>query len=191
MANKNITPIARKSNIVVQILEKEVLIYDLNENSAFSLNETSALIWQMCDGIRTVPQIAESLSAKLNSPITDDFVWIALEQMKKGNLLENSEDISADFGGLSRRDVIRKIGFATLAALPVVSSLIAPASISAASNCTPPIGRTPATLCSESCQCNTGCCRNPPAPAVTPTAGEQSRCGVQNPGPQTPVRPCI
>lgn len=35
-----------------------MLVYDLNTNKAASLNETSALIWQSCDGSKTVAEIA-------------------------------------------------------------------------------------------------------------------------------------
>lgn len=133
MSQANIKPVSRKGNIVVQEYGKEILVYDLIENKAFSLNETSALIWQLCDGDKTVAEIAENLSGKYDSAISEDFVWLALEQLKKDSLLENSSEISADFGGLSRREVIRKVGFATLVALPLVSSLIAPMAIQATS----------------------------------------------------------
>ena len=136
MSKKDIRPVSRKANIVVQDYAGEILIYDLTENKAFSLNETSALIWQLCAGDKTVSDIAANLSGKYNSPISEDFVWLALEQLKKDNLLENAEEVEADFGGLSRREVIRKVGVATLVVLPVISSLIAPTSIQAQSSVT-------------------------------------------------------
>lgn len=145
MSNKDIKPVSRKTDIVVQDYAHEVLIYDLLEDKAFSLNETSAFIWQLCDGSNSISDIAENSSKKFNVSISDEFVWLALEQLKKDNLLENPGDFSADFGGLSRREVIRKIGFATLVALPLVSSLIAPTAAHAASGS--------AATCSGSCQC--------------------------------------
>ena len=48
--DKNFKPSTRKSDIVVQKTGEEVLIYDLKVDKAFCLNETSALIWQACDG---------------------------------------------------------------------------------------------------------------------------------------------
>jgi hypothetical protein len=45
MLKNNIKPISRKSHIVVQYFGNEILIYDLTENKAFCLNETSALVW--------------------------------------------------------------------------------------------------------------------------------------------------
>jgi len=45
----------------------------------------------------------------MNTRVTDEFAWLALDQLKKDNLLEESEEMQIDFGGLSRREVIRKI----------------------------------------------------------------------------------
>lgn len=43
-------PKARNKNIVVQLLNKETLIYDLIDNKAFCLNETSSIVFNACDG---------------------------------------------------------------------------------------------------------------------------------------------
>jgi Coenzyme PQQ synthesis protein D (PqqD) len=143
MSKTAIKPVSRKSDLVTQEFEKEILIYDTIIDKAFSLNETSALIWNLCNGSNSVSEIAAGLSKKLNSPVNEDFVWLALEQLKKDNLLKNGEEISINFGGLTRRDVIRKIGFASLIVLPMVSSLIAPPAVNASSSGT----------CSGTCQC--------------------------------------
>jgi hypothetical protein len=45
----NDKPISRQSNVVVQEIEGEVLIYDLKVNQAYCLNQTSALVFQLCD----------------------------------------------------------------------------------------------------------------------------------------------
>jgi hypothetical protein len=41
---------SRESNLVVQDLNNEVMIYDLTENKALCLNETASIIWRLCDG---------------------------------------------------------------------------------------------------------------------------------------------
>lgn len=135
MSKTAVKPINRKSDLVTQELEKEILIYDLLTDKAFSLNETSSLIWSLCNGKNSVSEITAELSKKLNSSVGEDFVWFALEQLKKDNLLENGGEILIDFGDLSRREVIRKVGFATLAALPVIAAVSAPSAVRAASTC--------------------------------------------------------
>jgi hypothetical protein len=114
-------------------LQDEVLIYDLNINKAYCLNETSALVWQLCDGRNSVSDISRKASKKLKSPVSEDFVWLALDLLKQENLLSNSEQIIPEFNGMSRREVIRKVGIGTMIAIPVVSGLIAPTAAQAQS----------------------------------------------------------
>lgn len=122
---KNNKPESRKENIVVQEYDGEVLIYDLESNKAFCLNQTSALVWQACDGKRTIAEITDWLGNHLNSQTNEDVVWLALDQLSKENLLEET-NVPNKFEGLKRREVIKKIGLASLVALPVIASLAAP-----------------------------------------------------------------
>lgn len=133
--SEKLLPKARKENLVVQNLNGEVLIYDLDTNKAFCLNESSALIWQACDGNRDVSEIRAALGKQLNAPVNDDFVWLALDQLKKENLIENKDEVAIDFNGMSRRDVIKKVGLASVIALPIVTGLVAPKAANASSVC--------------------------------------------------------
>jgi len=119
-------PKARENNIVVQELENETLVYDLDINKAFCLNETSKIVWQLCDGKHTVSQISDEMSKRMKSLVSEDLVRFAINQLSKDGLLKNANTVENNFGGLSRREVVRRIGFASAIALPVVSSLVAP-----------------------------------------------------------------
>ena len=99
MKNK---PKSRKENIVVQDFENEVLVYDLNINKVYCLNETSSLVWSLCDGKTPVSEISRSLSQMLNTEVSADLVWLAIEQFKRDRLLDESEPLEIDFGGLTR-----------------------------------------------------------------------------------------
>lgn len=132
----NIKPLVKTSEILVQELENELLVYDLQANKAFCLNETSAIFFQLCDGTKTVAEISHSIAKKTNQPITEDLVWLALDGLKKDKLLEESEKFEINFNGLNRRQVIRKLGLASLIALPIVSSVAAPnAAMAQSLNC--------------------------------------------------------
>ncbi len=133
----NAKPVSRNEDIVVQELNGEVLIYDLRENRAFCLNETAGLVWQKCNGQNTVSEITGLLSKQLDSPATHDLVWLALDQLKKENLIENNDEIVGDFNGMSRREVVRKLGLGSMIALPIVASLVVPSSALAQGSCTP------------------------------------------------------
>ena len=127
-------PLARKDNIVIQKLENETLVYDLKENKAFCLNETSAIVWELCDGNRTATEMSDEMSKKLKTRLSEELVYLALDQLGKDGLLDS--DTPDYFGRLSRREVIRKVGFASVVALPMISSLVAPEASMAQSVCT-------------------------------------------------------
>lgn len=131
--NNIIYPTSRRENIVMQELENEVLLYDLKANKAFCLNETLAVVWQECDGEKTIDEISQDLSQKFRQPISQDFVWLALDQLRKEKLLANADVIEKTFNGLSRREVIRKVGLASMVALPLISSIVAPIATNAQS----------------------------------------------------------
>lgn len=126
-------PLSRQNDIVVQELNSEILIYDLKANKAYCLNEASSLVWQACDGKSSVSEIGKQLSEKLKSPISEEFVFYTLENLKENDLLTHGMRTPAALEGLSRREVIRRIGFGSLAALPLVISLVAPTAANAAS----------------------------------------------------------
>lgn len=122
-------PISRKDNIVVRKMAGETLVYDLIENKAFCLNKTSARVWELCDGERTAKAISDQLSGELKTPVSEEIVWLGLEQLGRDGLLESADY----FSGLSRRELISKVGFSSMVALPLVASVAAPTASSAQS----------------------------------------------------------
>jgi hypothetical protein len=141
--NNSQRPIARKSGLVVQEVPDEVLVYDLETNKAHCLNTSAALIWRSCDGNNSVSEIAKLIEAQAGGKVTEDFVWLAIDQLSENNLLE--KQITPNFEGQSRREVIKKIGLASMVAIPVIASLVAPQSALAAQSCN----------CNNPGQCNT------------------------------------
>jgi hypothetical protein len=132
---ENFTPKSIEQDIVVQELENEVLVYNLKTNKAFCLNQTAALVWQSCNGSRTIEEISQSVGKQLKSQVKDDLVWLALDELNKNNLIEEQTVLNNKFSGLSRREAVRKIGLAAVIALPLVASLTAPTSALASTSC--------------------------------------------------------
>jgi hypothetical protein len=141
--NNSQRPIARKSGLVVQEVPDEVLVYDLESNKAHCLNTSAAIIWRSCDGKNSVSDIAKLVESQAGGKVTDDFVWLAIDQLSENNLLE--QQVEPSFEGQSRREVIKKIGLASMVAIPVIASLVAPQSALAAQSCN----------CNNPGQCNT------------------------------------
>ena len=162
--NNSQCPIARKSGLVVQEVPDEVLVYDLESNKAHCLNQSAALIWRSCDGNNSVSEIAKLVEAQAGGTVTEDFVWLAIDQLSENNLLE--KQMASTFAGQSRREVIKKIGLASMVAIPVIASLVAPQSALAAQscNCNNPgqCGTPPNLACPSTTNCNgVGLCATP------------------------------
>lgn len=120
-------PVARTADLIEQDLDNELLIYDLRINKAYTLNETLMKVHRGCDGRQTFDDL------KRKYKFTDDLIHLALQELAGSNLLENYAAAN-HFAGMSRREVVRKIGLATMVALPLIASITAPKSIHAASN---------------------------------------------------------
>jgi hypothetical protein len=129
-----INPKARHQGLVVQEMPDEVLVYDLDSNKAHCLNSSAATIWKACDGTRSVTDIITEIERSGEGRVSEDFVWLALEQMQENDLLETQ--LTKRFSGQSRRQVLKTIGLASVVAVPVIASLVAPKSALAAVSCT-------------------------------------------------------
>jgi len=150
-------PTARKNGLVVQEIPNEVLVYDLDSNKAHCLNKTAGIVWKSCDGANSVSDIARLVTAELGEQVNDDFVWLAIDQLSENDLLE--QELKSAFAGESRRDVLKKIGLASVVALPVIASLVAPTSIMAdvSCSCTSDTNCAAPANCPRTCS-STGLC---------------------------------
>jgi hypothetical protein len=154
--------------LIEQEADKELLVYDLQINRAYNLNETLKNIFTACDGKTSFEEL------RLRYKYTDDLIYFALKELNQNNLLENYQSVR--FAGLPRREVIRRVGLATMAALPVIASLAAPKAIHAASGaaaidmCEEVQCPYAQNVCKEDGICDpaTGDCLEPNRPAGTP-----------------------
>ncbi|HYV07894.1 MAG TPA: PqqD family protein [Blastocatellia bacterium] len=146
------TPKARQEGLVVQELADEVLVYDNKRFKAHCLNQTAALVWQHCDGKTSTKDIALALEKKSGSSVSEEVVWLALSQLGKSHLLTGRVIPPAGGAGISRREVIRRVGIAAAVGLPVVTSIVAPKAAQAA-NCLPS-----GSSCTSSVQCCSNLC---------------------------------
>src|SRR5690348_5320233 len=76
-------PKARHKGLVVQEMPDEVLVYDLNTNKAHCLNDSAAAIWRACDGSNSVADIVNEFQRSGKGTVTEDFVWLALDQLQE------------------------------------------------------------------------------------------------------------
>jgi hypothetical protein len=124
-------PQARQDGLVVRELPDEVLIYDLERHKAHCLNQTAAAVWRNCDGETSPSEIGYRLAREFSTPVDEDVVWLALEELGTLSLLD--APVVRPSTGLSRAQVLRRVGVATAAiAIPSVLSLAVPTASAAA-----------------------------------------------------------
>ena len=153
-------PNARNKGLVIQETGDEVLVYDLDTHKAHCLNQTAAYIWKACDGKTSVSEITRMYSKNVNNTVPEDMIWPAIDQLGEKNLLE--KELESNYRGLSRREVIKKIGLGTVIALPIVASLTSPTSALAATSCRCPGGDGDCfgqTGCPSTTTCTGGMCQ--------------------------------
>lgn len=149
-------PQARRSGLIIQEVDGEILIYDQVSNKAHCLNQTAAKVWKYCDGETPLADACSALSRDLETTVDEKLVWYAVDQFSKDNLLEQDFTPPAFvIAGLNRRQMVRTLGLAAVVAVPLVTSIIAPTPAQAAT-CLPT-----GAACSGNGQCCSNVC-NPP-----------------------------
>lgn len=147
---------ARHNGLVVQEMPDEVLVYDMDTNKAHCLNQSAAFVWKSCDGNNTVGDIVRQFEANGNGKVTEDFVWLAIDQLNENGLMDSK--IAPRFEGQSRRQVLKTIGLASMVALPVIASLVAPQKALGSVSCTCSAAPCPPTGCPTTV-CTAGVCQ--------------------------------
>jgi len=147
-------PDARTTDLVVQQVDGETLVYDLRSNEAHCLNETAAYLWKMCDGKTPVTSMITRARKDLGE-IDEDLIRLGLAELQKVDLLAGEVAAGLDIPTSSRRAMLRKVALGLVAA-PIVVSLVAPnvhASTSCA--CVNPGDCLTQTACPSTTNCNT------------------------------------
>jgi hypothetical protein len=140
----------RSEHLHVEEVGDEVLIYDLEGNRMHCLNAPAAHIWKLCDGRRTVREIADDLKIDLKSADREMIVSNTIGDLARLRLVNERSKLPVL---ISRRDITRRIGIAaTFVTLPLISSILAPTSAQAAS-C-----RAKNVACTLDSQCCSGDC---------------------------------
>lgn len=166
----NSFPKARQYKLIVKEVDGEVLVYDLANDKAHCLNQTAARIWKNCDGNRTVTELTALLAAETNSTVPDEVVWLALDQLEKFDLLEDSPEMPVHLAGMNRRELVRRVGLGALA-LPLILSIASPTAAQSGS-----AGQF-RHCCGSPGDCNPGftCVQDPVGCITPPPAGPSTK----------------
>lgn len=120
-------PKARTTDLRIQELDRETLVFDLKTDRASCLNATATLVWKLADGTRTLSEIAQQMSQTLNAPVDPRLVRYALDQLSNKQLLEQAVPMATEYAKMDRRAFLTRAGVVgTAVALPVIISILAP-----------------------------------------------------------------
>jgi hypothetical protein len=113
-----------RDQLIVEELGTELMIYDQKRNRAFCLNQKAALVFQYSDGKTTVAGLAARLTQMLGEPVGEKTIQFALQSLSQDGLLEPLDFPPIVAAGMTRREVMQKIGVRAAVALPVVTALM-------------------------------------------------------------------
>ena len=175
--------LARQSDLVIQEVDSEVLVYDLKRHKAHCLNRSAAAVWRRCDGATSVKEMALALGQEFGGSVDEDVVWFALEKLSAASLLGDKVAVPEE-GRVSRRSVVRKLGVAGLLAVPAVMSLVSPTLAQGASVVNTTLITTVARCNGGTTQCLGSCCSTGPA-------ANAMVCIAATPNPNCAGNPCV
>jgi hypothetical protein len=121
-------PKALDEAIHIEAIEDELLVYDERRDTAHRLNRTAAVVWQHCDGTRTVDDLVEVLRDEIGEIADEDLVMVTLDELAGNELLTDVAERDREATRLDRRRFFRRVGVVGTAALalPIVHSIVAP-----------------------------------------------------------------
>lgn len=159
-------PGRRRSDLIVQRVSDETLVYDERTGRAHCLNRAAALVWEHTGELTTVEEIAAVLNRELGIAPDVDVVRLALRKLEKAGLLDPVSEPEPSARSVSRRELARRLGLAAGMAigLPLVSSIVAPTPLMAAScipqgkRCGDTQGGGAGPPCCGGRQCNNNVC---------------------------------
>jgi hypothetical protein len=132
---------------VTRDLGDELLVYDLERHKAYCLNSVARQVFRHCDGDTTIRDMAVRVGDALGMRVDEQSVRLGLLRLEKAHLLE------PPLGRIlrtSRREALRTLGRAAVAAVPLVTAISVPTSAQAqATGVCPTIGQT----CKDTADC--------------------------------------
>jgi hypothetical protein len=122
----------RVDGLLVNRPTGELLLLKQSTNEAHALNETAAIVFDLCDGVTDRGAMAAEVARRTGLPADESIVDLALTELVDAGLVTLDE---APRPGLSRRALIRKLALpvAGIALLPVVETILVPTIASAQS----------------------------------------------------------
>lgn len=131
----------RVEGLLIERPAGELLVLKPSTNEAHALNETAAIVFDLCDGTTTRAAMVAEVARRTGLPTDESIVELALTELSDAGLIVVDESGRPD---ISRRALIRKLALpvAGIALLPVVETILMP-TVSSGQSTTPPPSEPP------------------------------------------------
>jgi hypothetical protein len=135
--NGRTIPVPRADGLLIQPVGDELVVYDLESKEAHCLKELAAFVFTSVDGTATVGEIAASAGTQLSAAVSAEQVADAVAQLEDAKLLEGPPLLVLDGDdGVSRREMMRRVGYAGAAATVSTGMIMSIAAPTAMAACT-------------------------------------------------------
>ncbi len=123
-------------DLVIERVQGELLVMRPAATEAHALNQTAAIVFELCDGKTSRAAISAEVARRSGLPVDEDIVDLALSELEEAGLVVVDE---AERRAVTRRSVIRKLGLTviTAAMLPLVETMLVPPAGAQAVACVP------------------------------------------------------
>jgi PqqD family protein of HPr-rel-A system len=141
-----------RTGLLCNELDGQVLVYDPQSDTIHLLDATTGRVMEILrDRVLTEDEAVAELSRHTGAASNAALLELALEELRSAELLDE-QPLSATPNGISRRDLLRKAGFAGAAAalIPTIVTLSA----------TRAYGQTSCKAKKECCTVDADCCSN-------------------------------
>jgi Coenzyme PQQ synthesis protein D (PqqD) len=121
----------------------ELLVLKGSTNEAHALNETAAIVFDLCDGTTSRATMVAEVARRTGLPADESIVELALTELADAGLITGDESGRPE---LTRRALIRKLALpvAGIALLPVVETILMP-TVASGQSTPPPLTPPPLT----------------------------------------------
>jgi hypothetical protein len=115
----------RAEGLLIERTAGELLVLKPSTNEAHALNETAAIVFDLCDSRTTRAAMAAEVARRTGLPADESIVELALGELADAGLVILDE---AERPDMTRRSLIRKLALpvAGVALLPVVETILMP-----------------------------------------------------------------
>ncbi len=104
----------KQRKLIARRIDSELLLYEEETSTAHCLNGIAGEMWMACARKSTAIEVTEALRPRWPD-IEEEVVWASLSQMGHAGLLEETTD--QEIISISRRELVRKLGFTAAAVL--------------------------------------------------------------------------